>query len=999
MKFFLKLLARITVYASLLMFIAATWLIIFFSRGDRKIPPQVISYIESSIESLSSGIDLFVSSAQLRFLGFSEGFELKLTDAYINIGDNVVTSIPEMDAKIKMRDLLLFRIQLKEVVMERPQFVITTNESSSPLGSSFTGSFLSVYKDVVYNLFEAINKESNLIPVEKVVLNNSYFSYNNSGNFQNMMLKKATMEFYNLQNSTYLRTDVETKIADNQLGFSANAKLLDDDRMLLSFSFKKVPFDLFSGFLGGFSWVKNISPVLDGEGNVLMEKQGAATTISLKTGFSFHHEGFKDTNLTSQTEVDLIPDEQNFIKPLIKGSIGLKKLDMKRLGDIWPEEYASDIRADILSSNSEGLYKDINVNYKFRFEDLSFSKVKSEKYFVNGNVSKSRIVFNSRYPAIEGLSGFFSYDGNNLVVDAKKASIGKYKLNKTFAELSNINDPVSIIEVKGTGKGKIENLRPLLSAILRGRDKDYFYNTRKVSADSKMKFYYKDNVNSGFDPDILKLDIDADLTDVSVEKAIKGINVKADKANMKIDNHGMTISGDGIVNEASPINYKVFVGFDNENEYSINVDGDIREADLKNTITEFPEYVNGKTKATVEFKSLGQTQSIIVNADFKNADVNIPEISFSKKSGEFASLTLDGRYIEDKAIEIRNFKLIDAKSVSEGNAIISLSDSIADEIYFSKLSNANNNAELYYSTIRAPYGKTYYNKRNIRITGASFDATKLISDFKLGSETKTSTNLDVKLKRMVLKNDVVLSNVSGTMRCGYDDCYYGNFYSDIDTGGNLTISFKPDENKIKTFDLETSNMGRVLEGFGFKEAISKGQAKIIARKPADITDKNVITKGYVKVDDYKIRNAPVLARIFSLASFTGITEIFSGKGVAMKELTADFTLYNDYLSVERLISSGNSLGITTQGTIDLNKSYVDLSGAVTPSYSINSLFGKIPLLGKIFNAKEGEGLIATKYSVKGKYPDEVNVSVNPLSTLTPGVLREIWGRADTKIKE
>jgi hypothetical protein len=85
-----------------------------------------------------------------------------------------------------------------------------------------------------------------------------------------------------------------------------------------------------------------------------------------------------------------------------------------------------------------------------------------------------------------------------------------------------------------------------------------------------------------------------------------------------------------------------------------------------------------------------------------------------------------------------------------------------------------------------------------------------------------------------------------------------------------------------------------------------------------------------------------------------------------------------------------------QGTMQLEKSVVDLSGAVTPSYSVNSMFGKIPLLGEVFKGKEGEGLIATNYRIKGNYPD-VEISVNPLSALTPGFLRNIWRDAETDV--
>src|SRR3546814_19362154 len=86
---------------------------------------------------------------------------------------------------------------------------------------------------------------------------------------------------------------------------------------------------------------------------------------------------------------------------------------------------------------------------------------------------------------------------------------------------------------------------------------------------------------------------------------------------------------------------------------------------------------------------------------------------------------------------------------------------------------------------------------------------------------------------------------------------------------------------------------------------------------------------------------------------------------------------------------GASLGITAKGSIDFDRDAIDLTGVVVPAYSINNFLSKIPLLGTILTGGEGEGLFAVVYTARGAV-DHPDVSVNPLSVLTPGFLRNIF---------
>ena len=70
---------------------------------------------------------------------------------------------------------------------------------------------------------------------------------------------------------------------------------------------------------------------------------------------------------------------------------------------------------------------------------------------------------------------------------------------------------------------------------------------------------------------------------------------------------------------------------------------------------------------------------------------------------------------------------------------------------------------------------------------------------------------------------------------------------------------------------------------------------------------------------------------------------------------------------------------------------VDIRGTVVPAYALNSVLGHIPVLGDLLTGGEkGGGVFAANYSMSGTI-DEPKILVNPLSALTPGFLRKVFG--------
>ncbi|MBS0562567.1 MAG: DUF3971 domain-containing protein, partial [Proteobacteria bacterium] len=122
----------------------------------------------------------------------------------------------------------------------------------------------------------------------------------------------------------------------------------------------------------------------------------------------------------------------------------------------------------------------------------------------------------------------------------------------------------------------------------------------------------------------------------------------------------------------------------------------------------------------------------------------------------------------------------------------------------------------------------------------------------------------------------------------------------------------------------------------------------------------------------------------------GVVDMVNGPGLGFTKLIAPFRLSGSVLELSEARAFSSSLGLTAKGRIDLARDTADIQGTVVPAYFFNSLLGRVPLIGRLFSPETGGGLFAANYTVRGPLADP-SVSVNPLSALTPGFLRGLFG--------
>jgi hypothetical protein len=141
---------------------------------------------------------------------------------------------------------------------------------------------------------------------------------------------------------------------------------------------------------------------------------------------------------------------------------------------------------------------------------------------------------------------------------------------------------------------------------------------------------------------------------------------------------------------------------------------------------------------------------------------------------------------------------------------------------------------------------------------------------------------------------------------------------------------------------------------------------------------------------YRMVDEPAIARFLATALITGIPDSMRGEGIGFDRLQAKARLHDSVLEIQDMRTSGPALGIQARGKIEIGADRIEMEGTIVPANAVNSLFGRIPVIGEILF---GPGLFAARYTVRGPRANP-EVTINPLSALAPGVLRNIFGIFD-----
>lgn len=263
----------------------------------------------------------------------------------------------------------------------------------------------------------------------------------------------------------------------------------------------------------------------------------------------------------------------------------------------------------------------------------------------------------------------------------------------------------------------------------------------------------------------------------------------------------------------------------------------------------------------------------------------------------------------------------------------------------------------------------------IGIRGGRADLRRALLVGEDGDDGGSGAPLSIALDRLTVTEGIALTDLRATVQNGS-----GEFTGRIN-GGAAVEGVLARQAGGSAVQIRSGDGGGVLRSAGLFEDARDGSISLTLRP----TGQTGIYAGQLRMGDLRVRNAPALASLLQALSVVGILEQLAGEGLFFQTVESDFTLRPDDIVVRRASAVGPSMSITADGTYDSGTKRLDLQGVISPIYLVNGLFGAL------FSRRD-EGLFGFSYQLTGPAADP-DVSVNPLSILTPGIFRDIFRRA------
>ena len=270
---------------------------------------------------------------------------------------------------------------------------------------------------------------------------------------------------------------------------------------------------------------------------------------------------------------------------------------------------------------------------------------------------------------------------------------------------------------------------------------------------------------------------------------------------------------------------------------------------------------------------------------------------------------------------------------------------------------------------------------NYLISGNSFNIKSIIekllnseNDNKLKIFNKNfKINFDV--KKIYLNKNNTINTLKGFLFLKKNEISELELESNFSNNENIKFTIKDNGNE-KITTLYSFKAKPFVDRYKFIKGFEDGDLDFYSIK------KNGITNSILKIDNFKIQEIPVLAKLLTLASLQGIADLLTGEGIRFTDFEMRFSSKNNLMTIEELYAIGPAISILMDGYIQ-SKKLISLRGTLVPATTVNRTISSIPLIGDILIGKKvGEGVFGVSFKIKGP-PGDLETTVNPIKTLTP----------------
>ena len=384
---------------------------------------------------------------------------------------------------------------------------------------------------------------------------------------------------------------------------------------------------------------------------------------------------------------------------------------------------------------------------------------------------------------------------------------------------------------------------------------------------------------------------------------------------------------------------------------------------------------NIKDKIEYKLRLNDSQKQIDVKLNLKNNPINLDVLNFEKAKGISSTFTINAQIKKNNKIYIKEMSL---ESIDN---TFYFKDLIFDKnLKFKSLSKANFNFKNKQKVKNIL--DIQKNQNSYYITGKSISLYKLLDKFSNSDTTNTFMDLNktyvkifVNIGKFYIDNKNYINNLNGEFVIKNNKIFKSNLDGFFPNKEKISLNIKTIK-KEKVTTLVTNYPAPLLERYKFIKGFSEG---IFDLQSISIGNKS---NTIIIIDNFKVKEVPVLAKILTLASLQGIADLLTGEGIRFTDFEMKFNKNNNIITIEEIYAIGPAISLMMEGYIDKGK-LISLRGTLVPATTINRTISSIPVLGDILVGKKvGEGVFGVSFKIKGP-PNNLKTTVNPIKTLTP----------------
>ena len=579
------------------------------------------------------------------------------------------------------------------------------------------------------------------------------------------------------------------------------------------------------------------------------------------------------------------------------------------------------------------LVTDINFNFNDK------GKINKD-YSIKGSVKDTKFRLLNKQ-IIKNVNLSFDVQDNMYLLNDTKFELNQIKLLSKKIEITNFNKYFLI-------KGDLKNPESLfnlevLSIYFRNSFENLGFSNLNFSSDSNFSF---------------KLNKRFKLSDINIKSKINLKKLDYKLNSLKLKSYIPNYNGLFKLND-----HKILLVF-NKDQLSFTGKG---------------KFFIDKISDEIDYDILLKDGDYIFKTKIalNNSPLLIKFLNYSKEKNKSSLLELEGLFKKNKSLIFNKILFEEAtnKILVEG---VSLNENF--KINYLK------NLELDILNKNEKYNKISLkkNKKNYELNGKVFDASALVEQI-LESNNNSgvssifndfNSNISVKIDKTYIDKISYINNLSGSINFTKNKINQLNLQSNFSNNKKLALTINTTENNEKVTTLFSGHPKPLVKRYKFIKGFEDGVLDFQSIK------KNNTSKSVLIIDNFKVKEVPVLAKLLTLASLQGIADLLTGEGIRFTDFEMIFSNKDKLMTIDEIYAIGPAISIMMSGYIESEK-LVSLRGTLVPATTINRTIASIPLIGDILIGKKvGEGVFGVSFKIKGP-PKNLKTTVNPIKTLTP----------------